>query len=533
MTPKRIAVIGAGVSGLSSIKCCLDEGLEPVCFERTGDIGGLWRFEENPEEGRASIYQSVIINTSKEMMCFSDYPIPDHFPNFMPNSQVMEYFRMYAKEFGLLKYIHFKTSVSSVKKRPDFSTSGQWEVVTECEGKKEKNVFDGVMVCTGHHTNAHLPLNTFPGIEKFKGVYLHSREYKNPQPFTGKRVIVIGIGNSGGDLAVEISHTAKQVFLSTRRGSWILNRVGDNGYPTDVVVSSRLLYFLKNILGDSVANSLLERRLNQRFDHAMFGLKPKHRFLSQHPTVNDDLPNRIISGRVKVKGNVKEFTETAAIFDDDSREDDIDAVVFATGYSFAFPFLEDSVKVVENKISLYKNVFPPNLEKPTLAIIGLIQPFGAIMPISELQGRWVTQVFKGIKKLPPKSEMMSEIAKVQEELSKRYVDTQRHTIQVDYITTMEDLAELVGVKPNILSLAFTDPKLALELFFGPCTPMHYRLQGPGKWSGARKAILTTDERIRKPMMTRKIECSPSTNSVITMGRFMLAIIFFAVLLTYL
>ena len=120
-----------------------------------------------------------------------------------------------------------------------------------------------------------------------------------------------------------------------------------------------------------------------------------HRVFSQHPTVNDDLPNRIISGFVKVKTNVKEFTETAAIFEDGSREDDIDVVIFATGYSFAFPFLEDSVKVVKNKISLYKKVFPPNLEKPTLAIIGLIQPLGAIMPISELQGRWATQVFKG------------------------------------------------------------------------------------------------------------------------------------------
>ena len=120
-----------------------------------------------------------------------------------------------------------------------------------------------------------------------------------------------------------------------------------------------------------------------------------HRALSQHPTVNDDLPNRIISGFVKVKTNVKEFTETAAIFEDGSREDDIDAVIFATGYSFAFPFLEDSVQVVKNKVSLYKKVFPPNLEKPTLAIIGLIQPLGAIMPISELQGRWATQVFKG------------------------------------------------------------------------------------------------------------------------------------------
>ncbi|PNJ85178.1 FMO5 isoform 8, partial [Pongo abelii] len=145
MTKKRIAVIGGGASGLSSIKCCVEEGLEPVCFERTDDIGGLWRFQENPEEGRASIYKSVIINTSKEMMCFSDYPIPDHYPNFMHNAQVLEYFRMYAKEFDLLKYIRFKTTVCSVKKQPDFSTSGQWEVVTESEGKKEMNVFDGVM----------------------------------------------------------------------------------------------------------------------------------------------------------------------------------------------------------------------------------------------------------------------------------------------------------------------------------------------------------------------------------------------------
>lgn len=533
MTTKRIAVIGGGVSGLSSIKCCLEEGFEPVCFERSDDIGGLWRFEENPEEGRASIYKSVIINTSKEMMCFSDYPIPDHFPNFMHNSQTLEYFRMYAKEFGLLKYIHFKTSVCSVKKRPDFSTSGQWEVVTEREGKTEKSVFDGIMVCTGHHTYPYLPLENFPGIKNFKGQYLHSREYKNPQCFLGKRVIVIGIGNSGVDLAVEISYTAKQVFLSTRRGAWVLNRVGDNGYPMDMLLSSRLKYFMKRILGDSLVNSILEKKLNQRFDHAMFGLKPKHRALSQHPTINDELPNRILSGRVKVKGNVKEFTETAAIFEDGSREDDIDAVVFATGYNFAFPFLEDSVKVIKNKVSLYKNVFLPNLEKPTLAFIGLIQPLGAIMPIAELQGRWVTQVFKGKKVLPSKSEMIAEIAKNQEELAKRYVESQRHTIQVDYVATMEDLAELVGVKPNLLSLAFTDPRLAFELIVGPCTPIHYRLQGPGKWPGARKAILTCDERIRKPMMTRKIESSASAASAITWAKLMLAVVLFAVLLAYL
>ncbi|XP_004646243.1 dimethylaniline monooxygenase [N-oxide-forming] 5 [Octodon degus] len=532
MTKKRVAVIGAGASGLSSIKCCLEEGLEPVCFERSVDIGGLWRFQENPEEGRASIYKSVIINTSKEMMCFSDYPIPEHYPNFMHNSHVLEYFRMYAKEFGLLKYIQFQTTVCSVKKQPDFSTSGQWEVITEHLGETKRDVFDAVMVCTGHHTNAHLPLESFPGIEKFKGQYFHSRDYKNPNGFIGKRVVIIGIGNSGGDLAVEISHTAKQVFLSTRRGAWILNRVGSHGYPFDVLFSSRFMYFLSKICGESLSNSFMEKKLNERFDHEMFGLKPKHRALSQHPTVNDDLPNRIIAGLVKVKGNVKEFTETAAIFEDGSKEDDIDVVIFATGYSFSFPFLEDSVKVVKNKVSLYKKVFPPNLERPTLAIIGLIQPLGAIMPISELQGRWATQVFKGIKTLPSKHEMMEEITKVQEKIEKRYVESQRHTIQGDYIATMEELADLVGVRPNLLPLAFTDPKLALKLIFGPCTPVHFRLQGPGKWAGARKTILTTEDRIRKPLKSRVTETSNSLASTVTISRFMLAVVFFAIIIAY-
>uniref|UniRef100_A0A8C4V1A0 Flavin-containing monooxygenase n=1 Tax=Falco tinnunculus TaxID=100819 RepID=A0A8C4V1A0_FALTI len=391
---KRVAIIGGGSSGLCAIKACLQEGLEPVCFERTGDIGGLWRFEEHPEEGRASIYRSVIINTSKEMMCFSDFPIPDDFPNYMHNSKIMEYFRMYARHFDLLRHIRFRTSVCRVSKRPDFTTTGQWDVVTERDGKQEAAVFDAVLVCTGHHTEAHLPLNTFPGIEKFKGFYLHSRDYKDAWAFTDKRVIVIGIGNSGSDLAVEISHTAKQVFLSTRRGAWILNRVGDQGYPIDVIFTTRMKAFLKKLLSPSIVCHLAENQLNARFDHSHYGLKPKHRIFDQHPTINDDLPNRIISGRVQVKPNIKEFTETSAIFEDDTRED-IDAVVFATGYSFSFPFLEGCVKVVENQIPLYKFMFPPDLEKPTLAFIGLIQPLGAIMPISELQCRWATRVFKG------------------------------------------------------------------------------------------------------------------------------------------
>ncbi|XP_071983185.1 flavin-containing monooxygenase 5-like isoform X2 [Engystomops pustulosus] len=509
---KKVAIIGAGASGLPAIKCCLDEGLEPTCFERSDDIGGLWRFKTDREESRASIYQSVIINTSKEMMCYSDYPIPAEYPNYMHNSKVLQYFSQYMDHFQLRKYIEFRTSVCSVKKRPDFAATGQWDITIEHDGKQETRVFDAVLVCVGHHTSPNLPLHSFPGIETFKGQYFHSRDYKTPDDFKGKRIIVVGIGNTGVDLAVELSSVAKQVFLSTRRGTWLLNRVFDSGLPLDIVLFTRFFAIFQDAF-PSLANSFLERKVNSRVDHDNFGLKPKHRFLSQHPTVSDDLPNRIISGKVLMKTNIKRFQESDVIFEDGTVEKDIDVVIFATGYKFFFSFFDDSViKVERNQAPLYKMMFLPHLEKPTVAFIGYIQPIGAIMPISEIQARWATRVFKGINKLPSMSEMKAEITKRREDMQKRYVESERHTIQVDYVDYMDEVAEEIGCKPNFKKLFLSDPKLAWDMFFGPCTPYQYRLTGPGQWEGARKAILTQNERIIKPLKTRSMSDNCSQGS---------------------
>ncbi|KAG9465920.1 flavin-containing monooxygenase 5-like [Eleutherodactylus coqui] len=509
---KKVAVIGAGCSGLPAIKCCLDEGLEPTCFERSDDIGGLWRFKKEPEETRASIYKSVIINTSKEMMCYSDYPMPEEYPNYMHNSKVLEYFNKYMEHFQLQKYIKFKTSVCSIKKRPDFANTGQWDVTTEHEGKQETQVFDAILVCTGHHTAPNLQLQSFPGIENFKGQYFHSRDYKSPEDFKDKKIIVVGIGNTGADLAVEISAVAKQVYLSTRRGAWLWNRVFDSGFPLDIVLFTRFYAILQDAF-PSLENSLLEYKVNSRVDHENFGLKPRHRILSQHPTISDDLPNRILSGKVVMKTNVKQFLERDVIFEDGTVEKDIDVVIFATGYRFDFSFFDESViKVVKNKLSLYKMVFPPELEKPTVAFIGLIQPIGAIMPVSEMQARWATRVFKGLNKLPSMSEMKEMNAKRIEDRQKRYVESERHTIQVDYVDHMDEVAEEIGCKPNVKKLFLSDPKLAWEVLFGPCSPYQYRLSGPGKWKDARKAILTQRERIIKPTKTRCTSANDSHGS---------------------
>ncbi|XP_040262682.1 flavin-containing monooxygenase 5-like [Bufo bufo] len=523
---KKVAVIGAGASGLPAIKTCLDEGLEPTCFERSDDIGGLWRFKKDPEESRASIYNSVIINTSKEMMTYSDYPIPEDYPNYMHNSKVLEYFYQYINHFQLKKYIKFKTSVCSVKKRPDFATTGQWDVTTEHNGKQETHVFDAILVCVGHHTSPNLPLHSFPGIEKFKGHYFHSRDYKAPEEFKDKKVIVVGIGNTGVDLAVELSGVAKQVYLSTRRGAWLLNRVFDNGFPLDIVLFTRFFGLFQDTV-PSLVNTFLERKVNSRVDHDNFGLKPQHRMLSQHPTISDDLPNRIISGKVLMKTNIKRFEETDVVFEDGTVEKDIDVVIFATGYKFSFSFFDDSViKVEKNQAPLYKMMFLPHLEKPTVAFIGYVQPLGAIMPISEIQARWATKVFKGERKLPSMSEMKAEITKRKEDMKKRYVESERHTLQVDYVNYMDEVAEEIGCRPNVKKLFLSDPKLAWEILFGPCTPYQYRLCGPGQWKDARKAILTQYERIIKPMKTR------STSDKCSCGLMKFALKIFAILIVF-
>uniref|UniRef100_A0A673W6J2 Flavin-containing monooxygenase n=1 Tax=Salmo trutta TaxID=8032 RepID=A0A673W6J2_SALTR len=482
---RRVCVIGGGSSGLTSIKSCLEEGLEPTCFESSDDIGGLWRFKVR----RTAASQSVLISSTMTMT---------------------------------------KNIFLQVKPRPDFSRSGQWDVETENKkGEKEKHIFDAVMICIGHHCHPNLPLHDFPGIDTFKGQYFHSRDYKTAEEWRGKRVVVIGIGNSGGDIAVELSRVTKQVFLSTRRGAWILNRVGRDGVPIDFQFS-RVLKMVQSVLPFGLVCRLGENKVNQRFNHSLYSLQPKHRLFSQHPTVNDELPNRILSGTVQVKSNIRRIQGSSIEFDDGTVEDNIDLVVFATGYNFSFPFLPSSMLPVSgNKANLYKYMFPPGLERPTLAVIGLVQPLGAIMPISEMQARWATRVFKGLNTLPSMDCMLKDIKHKEETIAKRYVTSQRHTIQVEYIDYMDQIAYQVGVRPSLLGLLLRDPGVWLCVLLGPCAPYQYRLRGPGQWDGARQAILTTWDRMAGALKTRPLDIpEPKQSSLpltLTMGAAALAL----------
>ncbi|KAK6041726.1 Flavin-binding monooxygenase-like protein [Cooperia oncophora] len=247
-----------------------------------------------------------------------------------------------------------------------------------------------------------------------------------------------------------------------------------------------------------LVNTVIERKLNQRFDHERYGLKPEHRALSAHVTVNDELPNRIACGTVRIKPNIREFSEHSITFEDGSCVENVDEVIFGTGFRFHFPMVESGklIPVHDNEVELYEFMYPPETaDHNTLAVIGLIQPLGSIMPISEMQARLFYENLFGSPRLPSVAEMKKSIREKRSAMQARFVRSPRHTIQVDYIPYMDELAGLVGCKPDMFKILKSDPLLALQLQFGPCVPYVYRLEGPHPWLGARNAIMSVDERV--------------------------------------
>ncbi|XP_054158402.1 flavin-containing monooxygenase 5-like [Oppia nitens] len=502
----KIAIIGAGASGATACKACLEEGFDVVVYERTTYTGGLWRYREDVVDGVASVAKSTIINSSKEMSAFSDFPPPADFPNYMHNTKMVKYFDLYGETFGYEKYVKFRHEVIRLEPNGDYESTGRWKLTVRdnniTNGQVFSEVFDGVMVCTGHHVQPLVP--TFRDQHLFGGQILHTHSYRKPDAYHNKRVVVVGIGNSGGDAAVELSSVAEQVYLSTRRGSWITYRVGPNGKPSDSWFLRRYTNFLMNYMPYWLVCSIYEWYANSRFDHKDYQLKPYHRILSQHIMVNDSLPDRILSGTVTVKCDIDRFTKTGVIFKGDSSETPCDVVLLATGYRVSFPFISPKlIPIDKNHVELYKYVFPARLSHPkTLAFISLAQPIGALLPIGELQSRWFAQLMANKQLLPSRDAMFTDIDK-KRQFMKRFYRSDRHTIQVDWINFMDELAAEVGVRPQIVKYLFTDPVLWLTLVFGPSVPYQYRLEGPHSWPGARNAIMTVPQRIGAPLKTRQ------------------------------
>ncbi|GFT88498.1 dimethylaniline monooxygenase 5 [Nephila pilipes] len=510
---KRVAIIGAGPSGLRAIKNLKDEGLEPICFERTGHLGGLWRYHDEDMDGLASVMKTTIINTSKELGACSERPPPSEYPNYMHHSLMYEYIKTLAVEGDCVRHIKFHYETKSIEKADDYEETGRWKVTCRNVQTDEllTDTFDAVCVCIGHHVYPHEPI--FPRQEEFEGKIMHTHSLKKVDGFEDLRIVVVGVGNSGMDAAVDLTAVAKKVYLCSRRGAWIIPRVGPNGLPFDAVYVRRNLHLLRCLLPYSLICYITEKQISARLDHDLYNLKPKHRIWSQHPTVSDALPIKLLSGTVVTRGAIKHFTRKGVVFEEEQEETEVDVVILATGYKVKFPFLDDDILPVrDNKVRLYKFIYPPDLPHATLAILGLVQPSGPGFPVSEMQARWVARIMSGKLNLPSKEVMNSEIDKKLEYMSKRYVNSQRHTLEVDFISYQDELAEQMGVKPDFFKMAVTDPKLFWALFTGPSLPYQYRLQGPHSWPGARDAILTYKKRLVAPLQRPGQKQGPFINN---------------------
>uniref|UniRef100_A0A914W6Y1 Flavin-containing monooxygenase n=1 Tax=Plectus sambesii TaxID=2011161 RepID=A0A914W6Y1_9BILA len=201
-------------------------------------------------------------------------------------------------------------------------------------------------------------------------------------------------------------------------------------------------------------------------------------------------------------GDVERFERNGVRFEDGTFAE-VDTVILATGYTFNFPYLkpQELLPVKNNQISLYKYVFPPDLDN--LAVIGLIQPIGSIAPMAELQARWATRVFAGKTDLPSRDVMVKDIEDMRMAMERRYTASQRHTLQVDFVAYMDQLAHQIGVRPPLKRYFLTDFRFWFRLFVGGNFPYVYRLVGPGAWPGAREAIETAGKRIKGAVKQRE------------------------------
>ncbi|GFQ84072.1 dimethylaniline monooxygenase 2 [Trichonephila clavata] len=505
-TKKKIAVIGGGFAGLGSVASLKEIGcFEPICFEKTSNYGGTWCYRETACEGVPSIMPTTIINHSKEMGALSTFPPRKEFNNFMRHHELFKYVSEFAAERDLLRHFQFDTEVMQVKRSEDYEKSGKWVVTVRNTqtSKVTTDVYDGVIVCVGHINRPKMP--TYFGQSTFKGQIMHTHSLRGVQPFHNKTVIVVGMGCSGLDAAVETSIVAKQVYLSTRSGAHVINRIGPSGYPYDYTLLRRYLLGLLDFLPATFVSWILETfYLDQRFNHNLYPVKPKHHVLQKDPVLNDHITSKILSGSVIMKPDIKCFTENGVIFEGDSEVIEADVVIMATGYTWKFPFLEEGIIVQEEgKINLYKCMFPPHLPHASLVVIGLLLPFGPGFPPGELQCRWAAQVLAGNCKLPSQEVMFNDIKQRYETNLKRYTPSDKMSLRVDAISYCNDIASQFGAKPNFLKILLTDPMLFYKLVFGPFLSYQFRLQGPYAWDGARDAIMTVEKRILYPLTKGK------------------------------
>lgn len=413
-----VCVIGAGVCGLVMCKSLKQHGISYDCYEKGSKIGGNWWY--NNDNNQSSIYHSLHINSSKKMTEFEDFPMPEDFPHFPNHTQILKYLEDFCNHFKLLDNIKFNITISNIEKNND----GTFKI--EYNGLKKNYKY--VIVATGHHWKPYIPKSITTS--NFNGQLLHSHDYKTPNEFKGRSVLVVGIGNSALDIACDISRNNNDiVYISTRNSAHIfphffLGRpIGDIGSKSPIWIPT----FLKRIITHII---LYLARGNQKNYNIP---KPKFKLLTQHPSISSEIFLLAGKGLIKFLPDLKSINNQEITFENETLLK-IDTILVCTGYDISLPFIHPEILDNEelentNKLDLYKRIVPTNHNN--IFFIGFVQPNASIFKIAEIQSKWVTNIIMGEISLPNVDDMKKEILEYEAKKNNTYQVSRRHSIQVD------------------------------------------------------------------------------------------------------
>ena len=420
---RSVAVIGAGACGIVAIKVLRDAGLEVTGFELGSEVGGLWVYQN--DNGLAAAYRSLRSNTTGASMAFTDLPMRPDLPDYPSRAHVAAYLNEYADRFDVRPHIRFRSKVVSIE-----PVGPHWDMVVDTPSGTSTERFDAVVVANGHHWDPQWPSPPYPG--SFTGRELHSHDYMEPSSFVGRRVLIVGMGNSAMDIAVELSVVAEETWISARNGTHILPKYLF-GRPLSAVTKplNRLPWRLRGAVLAQILRIV-------RGPYSRYGLQePSRGIYGSHPTLSDTLLTRLAHAEINAKpgivsldGEIVRFVDGTSIAVDD--------IIWATGYKVTLPFLDQHIVPVQNnQIALYKRVFPIGVAG--LAFVGLVQQRGAMMPIAEEQSRLVADQLSGRYQLPSAAAMEADIRGYDAEISRRYLGTQRHTMEVEQVPYIQML----------------------------------------------------------------------------------------------
>jgi hypothetical protein len=431
---ERVAIIGAGSSGIAACQVLRERGIPFDCFEKGSDVGGLWRYEN--DNALASAYSSLYINTSRETARYASHPMPDDYPDFPHHTQMLSYLEDYVEHFGFRDRIRFRTEVIGVE-----SVDGAWEVEwRDAAGEVHSQLHTAVLVASGHHWDPRWPDRTLPGT--FAGEEIHSHFYRTPDNCENKNVLVVGIGDSAMDIACDTSRVSRMTFLTARRGAWIVPKyLGADPLGQVVIERQARLPIACEVASGALFNigsALFARKIalinGRPEDHGLPA--PDHKFGRGIPTASSEIFTRIGLGSVTPKPWISRFDGKRVHFEDGSVEE-IDVIVYCTGYKITLPFLSEEVIDAKNELPLYKRVVHP--DRPGLYFIGLIDVAGPLNPLSELQTEWVADLLEGKVALPSCAQMKQAVVREDRRRQKRFGAPKRNAIYVDYVPYLNAL----------------------------------------------------------------------------------------------